>query len=316
MKSFTIPFVAFALAAAPTFAQQSGLTDAGVPNDSAVAGNAGGASFGTSCGTGTTTTFFTGGNSFAGNMFDIAPSVDMTIECLDVNWTVIESIDVAIWWCPGTVVGNDKNQLANWTLFANGTTTAAGANLPSNVVLIPVATNPVFSVGSTYGIYVQVVNYATTAGFLSYTNIAAPTTYPGTHCDLTAYYGKGDGITSSTFSFRAWNGTLYTDVVAPPGPSLALAGTCPGLVTVTASNCTAGGMVAMLYGAAGMFTNPGSPCTGLTVDIAPTPSLGGLLVADGAGSAAANFNAPAAACGLTVQAVDVGTCTTTNTITL
>jgi hypothetical protein len=315
MKLFTIPFVAFALAAAPTFAQQSGLTDAGVPNDSAVAGTAGGASFGTACGTGTTTTTFVSNNSFAGNMFDIAPSVDMTINCLDVHWDVVESIDVAIWWCPGTVVGNDKNQLLNWVQFATGTATGAGLGLPSNVVLTPVTTNPVFSAGSTYGIYVQVVNYATTAGFLRYTNVTAPTLYPGTHCDLTAYYGKGDGITSSTFSFRAWNGTLYTDVAGPPGPSLALSGTCPGPVTLTASNCTAGGMVAMIYGAAGTFTQTGSPCTGLTVDIA-APTLGGLLVADGAGSAAVTFNAPAAACGLTVQAVDVGTCTTTNTITL
>lgn len=41
-----------------------------------------------------------------------------------------------------------------------------------------------------------------------------------------------------------------------------------------------------------------------------------MLSANGSGDAHLSFNAPAGACGRTVQAVDVGSCTPTNTITL
>ncbi len=310
MKRFTLSLFSLALAAAPAMAQ-SGMTDAGtfLPNAPSFAG---GPAFGTGCGTGVTPAHaFTGGNSFAGNMVDIAPTVDMTIECVDVNWSVVESIDVAVWWCPGTVVGNDKNQLGTWQLISTNSVVAAGANLPSNV---PVTGSPVFLAGQTYGLYIQVANYATTAGVLSYTN-GGPTTYSGTHCSLTTYYGKGDGLTSSTFTPREWNGNLYTDVVGPTGPALAKTGSCPGAVTLNATNCSAGGPVAIIYGAAGSFTKPTGTCAGLTVGIG-APTLGGILTADGAGSASLSFNAPAGACGLTVQGVDIATCTATNTVIL
>jgi len=238
--------------------------------------------------------------------------VDMTIECVDVNWSQVESIDVAVWYCPGTCVGNDVNQLGTWVQFGTGTVTAAGANIPTNVPLI--GSNPVFLNGQTYGIYVQVVNYATIAGFLLYTN-GGPTTYSGTHCSLTTHFGKGDGLTSSTFSPREWNGTLHTEAAGPTGPSLGKTGTCPGPVTLTASNCTASGHVAVLYGHSGSYTKPGNPCGGLTLGIS-APALGGILTANGSGTATLSFNAPPAACGLTIQAVDVSSCTATNAITL
>ena len=99
------PLLALAFATAPAISQ-SGVTDSGAPLTQAPAFS-GGFANGTGCGSGVTNAHpFVGGNSFAGNMFDIAPSVDMTIECVDVNWSVAESIDVAVWWCPGTVVGN------------------------------------------------------------------------------------------------------------------------------------------------------------------------------------------------------------------
>ncbi len=313
MKSFPLSVLALALVATPSFAQQSGYADNGMllPPVTGSTGT-GGQYNGAGCGTGLTPAApFLGGNSFAGNMVDIAPSVDMTIECVDVNWSVVESIDVAVWWCPGTVVGNDVNQLGTWQVISTATVTAAGANLPTNV---PVTGSPTFLAGQTYGLYIQVVNYATTAGVLSYTN-GGPNTYVGTHCSLTTYYGKGDGLTSSTFSPRMWNGNLYTDTAGPPPPSLTKTGTCPGPVALTAANCTAGGPVAILYGPAGSFTKPNGACAGLTLGISG-PTLAAILNANGSGSAGLNFNAPPGACGVTVQAVDVATCTATNTVTL
>jgi len=286
MKTLTLSLLAIALAASPALAQSA-------------------------CGTGNTTAApFAGGNSFAGNMFDIAPSVDMTIECVDVNWSVVESIDVAIWYCPGTVVGNDMNQLGTWQLFGTGTATAAGANLPTNVVLQ--TGGGVFYAGFTYGIYVQVVNYATAAGSLLYTNDVGPNVYTGTHCTLTTYYGKGDGLTSGTFTYRAWNGVLYTDRA---GPVLNIAGTCPGPVSLTYANCTPNRPVAILYGPAGVYVKPGTPCAGLILAMSP-PTLGIILTAGANGAGGLNFNAPLAACGRTVQAVDVASCVATSPVTL
>ncbi len=313
MKSIPLSVLALALVTTPSFAQQSGFADNGMllPPMTGSTGT-GGQYNGAGCGTGVTPANpFLGGNSFAGNMVDIAPSVDMTIECVDVNWSVVESIDVAVWWCPGTVVGNDVNQLGTWQVISTATVTAAGANLPTNV---PVTGSPTFLAGQTYGLYIQVVNYATTAGVLSYTN-GGPNTYVGTHCSLTTYYGKGDGLTSSTFSPRAWNGNLYTDVVAPPVPTLTLRGTCPGSMTIVATNCTPGGPLLLLYGPAGNSTKPSGVCSGITLSIR-RPKVGPILSPDANGDAALSILVPAHLCGLTVQAVDIPTCTTTNAPTI
>ena len=313
MKILSILLAASALAVSAP-AQQATYDD-GSPAFSNGATPFGNTAPGVGCGSGTTTTFFASGNQFAGNMFDIAPSVDMTIECVDVNWNVAgESINVDVWWCPGTVVGNDVNQLGTWTMFASGTATAAGLDLPTNVNLTPVGANPVFNAGSTYGIYVQVTNYAVLAGSLRYTN-GGPTTYPGTHCSLTTYYGKGDGLGSSTFSPREWNGTLYTETAGPGGPSLSVTGTCPGTMTLSITGATANDSVAVLYGPAGSTTKPSGTCAGTTVDIA-NPSIGAILGTDGSGAASLTFTAPSGACGLTVQAVDIASCTPTNAVVL
>lgn len=310
MKNILVLTGAALLLAVPLSAQQ--WYDAGFSGPAAGVTSAGGTANGAGCGSGLTTGApLVGGNGFAGNMFDIAPSADMTIECVDVNWTVAESIDVAVWWCPGTVVGNDVNQLGTWQQIGTWTVTAAGANLPTNVNM---SGSPVFLSGSTYGIYVQVVNYATTAGFLSYTN-GGPTTYVGTHCSLTTYYGKGDGLTSGTFNPRMWNGNLYTEAAGPSGPTLAVTGSCPGSTTLSFSNCTPSNLVAVLYGAAGSATKPSGTCAGTTVNI-NSPTLATMLGTTAGGTASLTFNAPAAACGKTVQGVDIGTCTPTNAVVL
>ncbi len=136
------------------------------------------------------------------------------------------------------------------------------------------------------------------------------------------------GVQSSVYSINTVTGSAtlvgsggYSDLRGaeftgvPTGLQLSKTGSCPGLVTLTVTNATPSGTVAMIYGPAGMFTHTGTPCTGTTVSIS-APNLGGFLAADGSGAAALTFNAPAGACGLTVQAVDIGTCGTSNTITL
>lgn len=120
----------------------------------------------------------------------------------------------------------------------------------------------------------------------------------------------------------AWasgDGQAYDSIVlgggCPTGPQLAIAGACGGPATLSVSGATAGGTVLILYGAAGSTTKPTGTCSGTTVDIA-APSLGAAVAADANGDVSLNVNLPAGACGLTVQAVDVGTCTPTNSVVL
>lgn len=97
--------------------------------------------------------------------------------------------------------------------------------------------------------------------------------------------------------------------------TLAKSGTCPGGMTLTTTNGTASSAVAVLHGAAGSFTKPSGTCAGLTLGIA-SPKLGAIIGSNGSGAASLSFGAMAGWCGRTVQAVDISTCTASNTITL
>lgn len=96
---------------------------------------------------------------------------------------------------------------------------------------------------------------------------------------------------------------------------LSKTGTCPGVMRLDVAYCTPGGGVAILQGIAGSFIKSGNPCAGLVLGIA-NPSLVAILTANGGGNATLSFNAPAGACGRTVQAVDIASCTASNTIVL
>jgi hypothetical protein len=100
-----------------------------------------------------------------------------------------------------------------------------------------------------------------------------------------------------------------------PSFTLAKAGNCPGSVTLTTTNGTPSSAVAILYGNAGSWTKPSGTCAGLTLGIA-SPNLGAIIGSNGSGTASISFNSQAAWCGKTVQAVDIATCTASNTITL
>lgn len=97
--------------------------------------------------------------------------------------------------------------------------------------------------------------------------------------------------------------------------SLAQSGTCPGPVTLTATGATPNGSVVILYGNAGSRTKPSGVCAGTTVGIG-NPTVGAIRTANGAGTATLSFQAPAGACGKTVQAVDLQSCAVSNTILL
>ncbi len=99
------------------------------------------------------------------------------------------------------------------------------------------------------------------------------------------------------------------------GPALTKQGLCPGGVTLLVSGGTPGQAVAMLFGAAGSHVQTTGPCQGVELAIGQ-PQLGGIAITNSLGVAPFPFVAPAGACGLRVQAVNLATCTPTNVMEL
>ena len=265
-----------------------------------------------SCGSGTTATHYLGGLGGHGAFVDITVgAADMTIECVDVS--AISStgvVDVELYWCAGSSFGNETNAAA-WTLFASAAgVPAAGAGVATSVDVS--GNGMVFAAGQSYGLLIVNSN----GQVFEYTP-GAPTTFSGTHCDLTT-----NGGSFYPFSFywadRVWNGALHTEPAAPSGPTLGLAGGCPGPVQLTAANCTPGGGVAFAYSLTqGAWTVPGGPaCVGTVLPLVQ-PVLLGTVPADAAGTAPFGGNAPPAACGrVAAVAVDLTSCTPTNVVAL
>lgn len=91
--------------------------------------------------------------------------------------------------------------------------------------------------------------------------------------------------------------------------TLTATGACPGPITIAVSGATPGGSVAIAWSTTtGTFTLPGGACAGTTLGLAG-PNLLTLLTADAFGTAGFIVNAPPAACGLNLQAVDLASCT-------
>jgi hypothetical protein len=147
-----------------------------------------------------TTTYATN-NNFAGNTFDLTPSVNMTADSFDVHLSGNAETTVAIYWRPGTSVGFESTS-AGWTLLGTATVTAQGSGNPTPVAIGGLS----MTAGQTYGIYVDVQSYPSAS--MLYTNGVMP--YTNADLTITPFYGKGNpAFTGSTFSPRTWNGTVY-----------------------------------------------------------------------------------------------------------
>jgi hypothetical protein len=100
---------------------------------------------------------------------------------------------------------------------------------------------------------------------------------------------------------------IGTIIVGNPGLQLFIQGSCPGNVTLSATQATAGAKVFFAYGFASGSTNvPG--CPGVSADINKA-RLAGSRTADGTGEAKLTGKAPAGLCGtIHVQAVEIASC--------
>jgi hypothetical protein len=139
--------------------------------------------------------------------------------------------------------------------------------------------------------------------------------------DISSYAGNASvqvGIHFyGTFAQEWWVDNVVVDDQSGSGggPTMSVSGTCPGTMTLSGSGMTASGAVAIVYGPSGSFTVPGGSCAGLVLDIA-APSLGAVVTADAAGDVSISPSIPGAACGSTVQMIDLTACAATNSVIL
>ena len=234
-------------------------------------------------------------NGSSGNMFDITPSVDMTIECIDVNVSssVGSVVTVELWVIPGTCVGNDTSSIG-WTSLGVSTGSSAGTGLPTNIDFS--GNGYSFVANQSYGVFVDIQS-----GSSRYTN-GGPTTFSNSELELITYYGKGGW--ASTFSYREWNGAIYYESA---GLSLSLGDLqSQGLGTFNLASLEPGDQVYFAISVSG-FGSSNSPFgqIGLAAPayiIPPHP-----LIANAAGEASLSIRLPAMAQGyeLFVQGLEL-----------
>ena len=152
---------------------------------------------------GSITTLFAANNGYAGNTFDIMPTVNMFCDGIDVNaGSGGESTVVDVYYKLGSCVGFE-NDASAWTFLGTNTATSAGYDLPT---WIDLSGNGVqFVAGDTYGIYVDIANYSSSR--MNYTN--GQHTYSNTEISLTSNTGQTSPAFSGSFFPREWNGTFY-----------------------------------------------------------------------------------------------------------
>ncbi len=110
-----------------------------------------------------------------------------------------------------------------------------------------------------------------------------------------------------------------TQLTIGGGFSIAYNGPCPGASSVDVSGATPGGRVGLLFSPSeGAFVIPsGQPCAGTMLGLSGAGlQLLNTATADANGDVTFNGNAPAGACGGKLQAVDAGTCDTSNVETI
>jgi hypothetical protein len=148
----------------------------------------------------TLVTTLAAGNNYHGNMFDIVPNANITIETFHV--TVDGTENIAIFYRTGTFVGHETSS-AGWIFLDSAIVTGAGAGVP---VQVPVSLGLNLNSGSTYGFYVT----ATSSGAIfHYTNGTAVGNVLSSNADLSVLEGNGGSYPFSvTFSPRNFNGRV------------------------------------------------------------------------------------------------------------
>lgn len=123
--------------------------------------------------------------------------------------------------------------------------------------------------------------------------------------------GSWSALFIERVGFQSW-------MLPTPGPGLGVSGSCPTQLTLTVQNATPGGRVGFGYALfPGATVLQNGACAGTVIDLV-NPQVVAVIYADGSGTASVSGSVPPLfGCGLLLaQALDVGSCTTTNTVVL
>jgi len=205
-----------------------------------------------------------------------------------------------------------------WNGAAYFGTTSQNILSHTNGVLTMLYDSPTGDISFDLDAYAGFADTATVTGYddlgiLVFTS--APITLPGGVPVPYSYSGTPVHEIRVTGSAFSWSPLLDNHAYGPGGPSLDILGSCPGLVDIQVSHATPFGAVALAYGPAGSFTLAAGPCPGITLDLA-APNLLILVGADVSGFFSLSVTAPAGACGISLQAVDLGACLTSPAVVL
>ena len=189
---------------------------------------------------------FVGGNGCGGgNMFDVNPLVDLTVDQLDVHLSAAAGTNVLVtlYYKTGTYVGSETNS-ADWILFDTVSIVSAGPNNPS---IMQLSTGLNLTGGQAYAFFVN--------ANVNYTNVPTPANY--SNADLTVTTGIGlCSAFGGTNPGRAWNGVIHytkgggcpsprtpVDAIVNPAPAISISASSSSLcegdsssLTVTSSN--------------------------------------------------------------------------------
>lgn len=171
---------------------------------------------------------------------------------------------------------------------------------------------------SGYGDTAEVVAYTSTGTFVDSSGPLAvpdPTPVPATvsgtgigYIEIRGTYSWSPIIDLHDYD-GGGSGTLQLSIVGP----------CPGLNTVTINGGIPGNVCRVLYAfGTGSFTIPSGPCAGTVLGLDSSVSIyNGPFTFDASGQVIFSASIPAAACGsVWVQAIEVGTCNTSNVVPL
>jgi len=124
---------------------------------------------------------------------------------------------------------------------------------------------------------------------------------------------------STTCTFVTTSATSsVADCPHSGGLVLGISGSCPGPATVRVTGATPGGKVVIARAfSPGSFVVPaGFPCAGTVLGLSGSGiAVAASVIADGSGTVSFGATLPAAACGrIFAQAIDLGSCTTSNVV--
>ncbi|MEZ4874702.1 MAG: HYR domain-containing protein [Flavobacteriaceae bacterium] len=219
-------------------------------------------------GPGSLTTTFSTNNGSAGNMFEVVPLVDLTIESFDVNNTSTTTVDYQIYFKTGTYIGSESNA-GDWTLV--GTASGVPGNGQDNPTPLGLNMGVALTAGNTYSFYVADVG----PGTHRYVNGTTEGALWASDANLEVYEGAGKGgLFTTTFRPRNFSGNIVYNIAAPPVPSLDFTCADVGDNTVTVIATDAAGNTSTCTAVITVEDNtaPVIACIGEPVDVTDTAS--------------------------------------------